>query len=93
MKPANKAPKKPEPPVVARKPPTIPGMRAGRSPILIAMYPAKIGIIMLKAKPPTFFKNAASGVPVPKFAVPALPISKRNAKAMRIPPPMTKGSI
>ena len=61
--------------------------------MLTAIYPAKIGIIILNAKPPISFKKAATGVPEPKVAVPALFMSKRKAKAIKIPPPITKGSI
>ena len=53
----------------------------------------KIGIIMLNAKPPIFLKKAASGVPLPNLAVPANSISNINASAIRIPPPITNGSI
>ena len=53
----------------------------------------KIGIIMLNARPPIFLKKAASGVPLPNLAVPANSISNRKASAIRIPPPITNGSI
>ena len=42
-KPPNSPPKNPAP-WPAMKPATIPGINAGLSPILIAIYPAKIGI-------------------------------------------------
>ena len=53
----------------------------------------KIGIIMLNAKPPIFLKKAASGVPLPNLAVPANSISNMKASAIRIPPPITNGSM
>ena len=53
-----------------------------------------MGSMKLKATPPMVLKKAAMGVPMPKLA--ALLGSKsssRKARAMRMPPPMTKGSM
>ena len=46
-----------------------------------------------KAMLPVFLRKAAKGVLFPNWAVPAALISARKARAMRMPPPMTKGSI
>ena len=82
MKPPARAPKNPEAihwssgrktevPAFARRPATIPGIRAGLSPTAMAMKPARMGNIMLKEVLPARFRKWASGVPFPKSAVPA----------------------
>ena len=85
--------RKMEVPAFARSPPTIPGMSAGLSPIAMAMYPARIGNIIPNAVFPTLLKNAANGVPLPKLEVPAFAPSTRKDNAIKIPPPMTNGSM
>ena len=80
-------------PAFASNPPTIPGIKAGRSAMLIAMYPARIGNIIPNAVSPTVFKNLENVFPVPKISVPAFAPSNRNAKAIKIPPPITNGNI
>ena len=67
----------------------------------IAINPARIGSMKPNAVPPMFFRTAATGVMVPKFALwsagrelkSTLKPSIRNARAIRIPPPTTSGSI
>ena len=71
----------------------MPGISAGLSAIAIAIYPARIGNIMPNAVLPTVWKNNASGVPDPKSAAPALALSTRKDRAIRMPPPITNGSI
>jgi len=108
MKPASNAPKKPPEtagtfgsnalakvtPALAKAPPTKPIERAGLSPILIAINPARTGNINPNAVPPIFFKTAANGVPVPKpLGLAGLNVSNKNAKAINIPPPITNGNI
>ena len=103
-KPAISAPKNPdeihfssgrkiEVPAFASRPPTIPGISAGLSPIAIAIYPASTGNIIPKDVFPTVFRKCANGVPLPKVSVSAFPASTRKESAIRIPPPMTNGSI
>ena len=93
IKPARSAPKNPEPPLFASIPPTKPTARAGLSPMLIAMYPARTGNINPNAVSPTLFKNAANGVLLPKFEGFILASSNKNANAINIPPPITNGNI
>jgi hypothetical protein len=52
-----------------------------------------MGSINPKATPPTVLNQAATGVLVPKVSYPRLGSSSRKARAIRMPPPMTKGSI
>ena len=94
-KPAASAPKKPDGchiscgklkdrPVLAKNPPTIPGIKAGRSAIAMAMYPAKIGNIIPNAKPPIWFKKEDSGFAVPNCGVPALALSNKKESAISL---------
>ena len=62
---------------MASVPPAKPSSKPGRSAIAKAMYPAATGPIRLKALLPTAVKNAASGVLLPKVAVPRLTSSTR----------------
>ena len=85
-------------PDVARKPPTRPTRRPGRSAIDIAIKPERIGTIRLNATPPSVLNHAAAGVTVPNVlpascALTPHAISMRNAIAMKIPPATTNGSI
>ena len=88
-------------PFAAIEPPTKPTARPGRSAILIAIKPARIGSINPNAVPPIPLNIAAACVIVPKFALwsagselrSTLNPSIRNAIAIRIPPPTTNGSI
>ena len=57
------------------------------------MKPARIGSIMPKASPPMVLKKAAAGIEEPYAAVPRPGWSTRNAIAVRMPPPITKGSM
>ena len=93
IKPARRAPKNPDPPLFAIAPPTKPVTSAGLSPILIAMYPARIGNIKPNAVSPIVFRKAANGVFEPNVLAPRLASSNRNARAINIPPPITNGSI
>ena len=54
-------------PALATEPPTKPTIKPGRSAILIAINPARIGSIKLNATPPAVLKNAAAGVFIPKL--------------------------
>ena len=62
-----------------------------------AINPASTGTITPIARPPAYLKNAESGVMEPKLAPPVAPypqsVSIRNARAVRIPPPITNGSM
>ena len=69
--------------------------------MLIAIKPERTGSIKPNAISPMFFSAAATGVIVPKPALASseseltstLRPSMRNARAIRIPPPMTNGSM
>ena len=93
INPASKAPKNPAPPVLANNPPTNPTTIAGRSPILTAINPAKTGNKNPNAASPTILKKAANGVFDPKLAGLIARSSNKKAKAIKIPPATTKGSI
>ena len=109
MKPASRAPKKPDgttfsakgsknvAPLDAIRPPIIPTRSPGRSAIDIAINPASIGSIKLNAYPPIALNHAAAGVTVPKSLLPAAStpaaVSIKNAIAIKIPPATTNGSI
>ena len=93
MNPANKAPKNPAPPTLANNPPTNPTTMAGRSAILTAINPAKTGNKNPNAASPIVLKKAANGVFDPKFAGFNSRLSNKNARAIKIPPATTKGSI
>ena len=54
-------------PALAIAPPAKPTIKPGRSAILIAMKPARIGSMKLNATPPAVLKNAAIGVFIPKL--------------------------
>ena len=81
----------------AKSPPAKPTARPGLSAIDSAIYPARTGTISPIARPPTYLRKAESGVQVPKFPPPDVPypmiVSTRNASAIKIPPPITNGSI
>ena len=56
--------------------------------------PDRIGSIKPKEAPPTSLKNLANGVFEPKLpGLAGSKVSKRKARAIRIPPPITNGSI
>ena len=82
-------------PAVARKPPTKPTSKPGRSAIDIAIKPARIGTMRLNATPPMVLNQAATWLTEPKSAEPALPanVSIKNAIAIKIPPATTNGSM
>ena len=100
-KPATSAPKNPDFPLYAIIPPTNPSSSAGRSPIAIPIKPASTGSINPNAVPPIPLSSAATGVIVPKSplwsagsaARSTFRPSIKNARAIRIPPPTTNGSI
>lgn len=67
----------------------------------LAMNPARTGSMKANAVPPMLLNRAATGVMVPKSAlwsmgrefISTLKPSIKNAMAIRIPPPTTKGSM
>ena len=101
INPASRAPRNPDFPPAAIIPPTNPTARAGLSPMLMAINPARIGSMKPKAIPPIPFQGRGCRVMVPKAdlassdreLISMLRPSMRKARAMRIPPPTTKGSI
>ena len=93
--------KKPDLPAAAIAPPTKPTASPGLSAILIAINPASTGSIKPNAAFPIVINKAACSVIEPKFplsfterALISMPNeSSKNAIAIKIPPPTTKGNI
>ena len=88
------APKNPAPLEEASAPPTKPTASPGLSAMLMAMKPASTGSMKPKEMPPMSMKVLAYQRFEPKLpGLAGSKVSRRKARAIRMPPPMTNGSM